>query len=247
MFSIITGSGHCGTVWLSTVLNEGTDTTWHHHLRDELTDQPWWNLDHLTLENLIYNRYWSWIESEAQHGSVGDANSWPPYMLPAVNERFKIDRIIYLTRNGVQQLHSLTTKSPALSQSPLPEAAEAKLAALYDAAVHVNKPYSEWTRWERLCLMVAANDFMPLWLAGQGLPVEVCSLDDLIVVKGRHTDTDLLKELAPNLTKTKLKKWQKTDLNRKVDGERSPAMLWRKWTAERKDAYREVVGNPELS
>jgi hypothetical protein len=162
-------------------------------------------------------------------------------MLPAVNERLKIDRLSYLTRNGVQQLHSLTTKSPVLSQDPLPEAANSKLAALYDATVYVNKPYSEWTRWERLCLMVAANDFMPTWLVVEGLPVEVYSLDDLI------TDVDLLKELAPNLTKTKLKKWQKIDLNRKVDGDRSPATLWSKWTAEQQDAYREIVGKPELS
>ena len=242
MFSVITGSGHCGTTWLATVLNEGTDTTWFHHLREDLLDKPWQELDRYAPGHKTYNRYWSWIESEAQYGSVGDANSWPPYMLPQVNEKYPIDRVIYLTRNGVQQLYSLTTKSPMLSKDPLPEAAEAKLKALYDIGTSNSAMrLDQATRWEKLCIMVAANDFVPPWLIVQGLPVEVYSLDDLI------TDTDLLKELAPNLTRTAIKKWQKTDLNRKVEGARSPRTLWGKWTSEQQAAYREIVGKPELS
>ncbi len=240
-FSVIASSGHAGTSWLATVLDDQPDTTWYQHFREEMTDKPWEVLDLLSPDDGIFNNYWRWIRGELNLGDVGDANSWPPHLLLAVNEVVPIDRVIYLTRNGVQQLNSLTTTSPALKRDPLPEAAEAKLAALYDIAPFVpDKPYGQWTRFGHLCLMVAANEFMPTYLRLHGLTVDVYSLEELT------TNLDTLRELAPGLDDATLEKWQKKDINRKTEGGRAPSTLWRKWEPEQREAYKLIVGSPVL-
>jgi hypothetical protein len=205
-----------------------------------MTGKPWEVLDLLKPTDKEFNQYWRWMRGEIGIGNTGDSNSWPPHLILEANEVMPIDRVIYLVRNGLPQLNSLITTSPALSSDPLPKAAEAKLAALYEIAPDVpDKPYSEWTRHERLCLMIAANDFMPDYLRSHGLTVEVYSLEELT------TDLDTLRELAPGLDDETLEKWQQTDINRKTEGGRAPSTIWRKWSAEQRRAYRDVVGYPE--
>jgi hypothetical protein len=240
-FSVIVSSGHAGTTWLATVLDDQPGESWHQHFREEMTDKPWEVLDLLKPTDKIFDQYWRWMRGEINVGNTGDANSWPPHLILEVNKVLPIDRVVYLTRNGVQQLNSLITTSPALKKDPLPVAAEDKLLALYKIAPDVpDKLYAEWTRHERLCLMIAANDFMPDYLRGHGLTVDIYNLEDLI------TDLDTLRELAPGLDDATLEKWQQTDINRKTEGGRAPSTIWRKWSAEQRRAYRDIVGSPEL-
>lgn len=240
-FSVIAGSGHCGSTWLASVLDSQLGVTWYHHFREEMTGAPWELLDLRSPGDPFLHQYWRWIRGELHHSDVGDANSWPPHLLPDVNEVHPIRRVIYLTRNGIQQLHSLATTSPAFMRDPMPKAAQVKLKTLYDIAPKVpSKPYQEWTNFEKLCLMILANGFMPDWLRENGLCVDVYSLEELT------NDIDKLRELAPSLDDARLKQWQKTDINRKTKGGRAPSTIWRKWTKEQKVAYREIVGSPEL-
>lgn len=244
-FSVIAGSGHSGSAWLSYVMDSQSGVTWYHHMREEMTGKPWELLDLKAPDDPIFNQYWRWIKGDLGAGNVGDANSWPPHLLPQANEVVPIGQVIYLTRNGVQQLHSLSTTSPALCRDlyprPMPKAAEVKLRALYDIAPEApDKDYEDWSRFEKLCLMVAANDFMPDWLRANGLIVGVYAFGDLL------SGLDALRELAPGLDDGQLKKMQQTDINRKTKGGRAPSTIWRKWAPEQKAAYRAIVGRPEL-
>lgn len=237
MFSVIASSGHAGTKWLAAVLNSQKDVIWHHHLREQMTGKGWEKLDLISPRAPIFERYWERIRSELNVTDVGDSNSWPPHSLPAVNSVQHIDRVIYMTRNGIQQLHSLMTTSPALSKNIHPPVAMVKFEALYDAMPEKpDKPFDEWSNFEHLCLMVAANNFMPDWLRDKGLVVDVYSLEDLT------TELDMLRELAPGLDEYDLNRWQQTDINRKVTGKRTEAAIWRKWTKEQRAAYKEIVG-----
>ena len=238
MFSVIASSGHCGTKWLAAVLDSQPGSTWYHHFRHEMTNAPWELLDLRHPTDPFFEPYWRWIRGELVHNDVGDANSWPPHLILKVNEHQPIDRIIYLTRNGIQQLNSLLTTSPAFMRDPMPEAAQVKLRSLGEIG-----GYGEiinWPQFAQLCLLVAANYFMPDWLRGRGLNVLVYSLEELT------TDVNKLKELAPGLTKKQLKEWQKQDINRKVMGDRDPATLWGKMTDDQKATYSEIVGDPEI-
>jgi hypothetical protein len=143
-----------------------------------------------------------------------------------------------------------------LQKDPFPEVVEVKLKALHDLSPSVEfgtvtRPhstgasafehhYEDWTNFEKLCLMVRANDWMPDWLRDKGLTVDVYSLEELT------RDIGLLRELAPELDDTTLLAWQRRDINRKVQGGRAPSTLWRKWSKEQKRAYRDIVGIPEI-
>ncbi len=235
MFSVIAGSGHCGTTWLASILDSQPGATWHHHFRELMARQSWEVLDLKAPDAPIFNQYWLSIRAQLKEGAVGDANSWPPHLLTDVNKVQPIDRVIYLTRNGIQQLHSLTTKSPILSRDPLHPAAEAKLEALYFLFNGHDIPYADFTRWEKLCLAVSANKWMPDYLRSAGLNVDDYSLEELT------TDLDKLAELAPELDEETLANWQKTDINRKVEGSRAKSSIWRNWTKEQRAAYKEIV------
>jgi hypothetical protein len=128
-----------------------------------------------------------------------------------------------------------------LQKDPLPEVAEAKIRALYNIGYpNAAMRYDQATRWEKLSVLVAANEFMPDWLRDDGLTVDVYSLEELT------RDIGLLRELAPELDDTTLLAWQRRDINRKVQGGRAPSTLWRKWSKEQKRAYRDIVGIPEI-
>ncbi len=235
-FSVITGSGHCGSKWLATVLGSQSGITWHHHLGYEKIALQWQVADLLAPDNEVYSIYWSQLEHELSSGDVGDANSWPPHLLIEVNKVFPIDHVIYMTRHGVQQLYSIM-RSSVMRRQMFPKGAAVKLRSLYELMPNKPKePYEEWGRFKQLCLMIAANDFMPAVLRAGGLKVSDYSLDDLIL------DAKLVKELAPRLTLKKIKELQKADLNRKVPGERSPEKIWAGWSDEQQAAYLEIVG-----
>lgn len=236
MFEVIAGSGHCGTKWLATVLDQRPTSKWLHHYRGAVTGLSWENLDGLLPDNDIFKTYWNNIRGLLNDVDLGDSNSWPPYLLPEVNSVEPISRVIYLTRNGVQQLNSLATESPSLSSDPLPPPALTKLRRLYDIWPDKVKAFDEMTRWERLCLTVAANDWMPPWLRENGLYVEAYSLGDLT------SDWRVLHELAPELSEDEIAHWQGQDINRKVEGGRAESTIWRKWTPEQRAGYRAVVG-----
>lgn len=198
MFDVIAGSGHCGTKWLATVLNSVPGATWHHEMRTEITRLPWYVLDLYEPDDAIFSSYWTFIRQ--QPGSGGDANSWPPELLPAVNEVVPIRRIIYLTRDKDKQLHSLQTKSPVWSGAISSKAASHKLGL-----------YAEISGLPRDArLLVEANDFMPGWLRSMGLHVDTYSLEDIT------TSLAVLKELAPSLTGVELAAWQQKKINQKV-------------------------------
>lgn len=237
-FNVIAGVGHCGTMWLSRVLDEATDTRWFHELRLQ-RGGPWLDTLRYGPGDRQYDAYWSAIRKHLKSGDVGDANSWPPVLLPDVNEVQPIDRIIYMRRNPIQQLHSLATRSYVWSQQRLPGIVEKYLNDLRlrgTVFAGLSLPdLASMTRWERLCLLVASNYFMPDWLRRHAFSVKVVSLNTLT------TDIGALQALAPRLSEDAVRRWQMTDVNRKVTGDRSPDALWAKWTDEQKAGFERVV------
>lgn len=198
MFEVIAGSGHCGTMWLSKVLDSVPGLNWHHEYRTTATGWPWWVADLHPPHAAGFAPYWDYArEMAASH--FGDSNSWPPESLPAVNDILHIDRVIYLTRDKEAQLHSIMTTSPIWSKAPYSAAAHARLDLYADIS---GLPRG-------VELLVKANDFMPDWLRGFGLNVEVYSLEDLT------TNVETLRRLAP-LADDELIAWQGQKINQKV-------------------------------
>ena len=199
MFEVIAGSGHCGTMWLSQVLDGIPGRNWFHEKKTDIVSMPWYVADLNAPDSPLFEHYWTYAQSWLDAGHFGDSNSWPPEMLPAVHDVMPIDRVIYLTRDKADQLHSLTTKSPVWSKALYTVAATRRLD-LYAEISGMEKDVS---------LLVEANDFMPGWLRDNGLYVEVYSLEELT------TDIRPLRELAP-LAEADLLAWQNKKINQKV-------------------------------
>lgn len=205
-FQVIAGSGHCGTMWLSRVLDSLPGQEWWHEGRHGITGVPWSIADAYPPDGELFSGYWWFVrrrmnELEELGGSnvLGDANSWPPELLPAVNKVMPIERVIYLTRDKEKQLYSLLHKSPIWSNPPYTGVAQKRLE-LY--AQMSGRPLD-------VGLLVDVNDFMPVWLRRQGLTVDVYGLEDLT------TDYATFKELT-GLPDGQFDLWRNRNINQKV-------------------------------
>lgn len=199
-FQVITGSGHCGTMWLAAVMDSIPGQSWAHEDRTRYTGLPWHVADTYSPDDRVFDSYWQSIRRRMLgYGVVGDANSWPPESLPAVCEVIPIDRVIYLTRDKERQAYSLLTKSPVWSNPPYPTVCHEKLR-LYSRISCLP---------EDADLLVQANDFMPDWLRGRGLTVDVYGLEELT------TDYYKFKELT-GLTDGEFDLWRIRNINQKV-------------------------------
>jgi hypothetical protein len=188
-------------MWLASVLDSVPGQSWTHEHRTAFTGTPWQTADSFPPDAHIFDSYWHSIRMKLVSGweVVGDSNSWPPEMLPAVNELMPIGRVIYLIRDKGKQFKSLMTKSPVWANPPYPAVAHERLKVYGRIS---GEPAEEG-------LLVKANDFIPDWLRSHGLTVDVYSLEELT------TDHTLLAELAP-LTDAELVSWQGRNINQKV-------------------------------
>jgi hypothetical protein len=53
-------------------------------------------------------------------------------------------------------------------------------------------------------------------------------------------DVGALQAVAPGLSRQVLRKWQRRDINRKVDGSRAPRVLWQQWTQEQREMFEQL-------
>jgi hypothetical protein len=212
---------------------EKTRFNWYTALQQELGI----GIDH------SYDTYWQFIEERLQANRVvGDSNSWTPCVIPEVDSIFEVDRIIYLVRNGIQNVHSAYYHNARISRSDwLYTHFFRHYWELLDCPGGDWDEYTDWARW---CLYWQINQTMPTWLADQlgDEKVLVLRFEDLL------DDVDVLLNLLDQIdmgikpARTELETLQETDINRKVQGERSPRVLWAKWTDEQREVFTRVCG-----
>lgn len=242
-FWLIAGIEHTASKWLATVLDaqEGWRAT--HELKQQNSGMPWQEAlryeQRNGAESAQYRSYWTEIqEALSRYEVVGDSNSWVPMMLPAVHAYQPIDRLIYLVRHGISQLHSLATQSAIWRAEPLDSYALNEYLQFYHGLLGEPEPeWESWGRWERLCLLWAGSVAAIDYLKAEGLPVEVHTFEAL-------TQTPGLQKLLPKMTAARTLYWRRRDINRKVEGSRRPVDLWPTWTAEQREAFIRICGEP---
>jgi hypothetical protein len=240
---LIVGAGHCGTAWLAHVLDTAApNLTFYHELKRAKVGMNWVRCTQYEERHGVnkpkYDGYWHKIRSQMEHGDVGDANAWLPLRVPEVNAAIPVSRVIYLVRHGISQLHSLATTSLVWSDPDDNRWAYDTLLAHYHEIAGGPEPdWKRWTDWEKLCFFWTTNVFMPEWLRGQGLNVEVTRFEDLTQKPAR-----LLSFLPEGSNEAQALALQHQDINRHVAGSRNPADLWPQWTEEQQEAFRRICG-----
>lgn len=254
-FWLIASIGHGGTKWLAEVLDSRPDTTATHELKQISSGMAWERAAKYERRNgpgsAKYRPYFDAI-TRVQTPIAADANSWIPWLIPAVHEIQPISRVIYLVRHGVSQLNSLMNYSQTWLTAGLDDyilgdylRPFTKLVLSEISFVEISRENSDdwnkWTREERFCLLWASCGFMPDYLRSKGLKVDVYRLEDL--TRQRH----ILSELLPDADGRTLDTWQRKDINRKVPpGEsRRPVDIWPTWSEEMREAFTRIC-NPAL-
>ncbi len=227
-FWVVAGAGHCGTTWLGALFSAIPGWIGFHELRQRSLQIEWTNA-----HTEDPKPYWDRIKEELRTRNVLDSNSWAPFELSLVQQVQSIDRVIYLVRNGIQQLHSLKTQSPVWSEQAVTSYAYDGWLRDWWKASEQEKPFESMTRFERLCLLIQGHTYMPEYLIKQGLNVVTYRMEDLT------NDVDTLTQLVP-LAPDVLRDWQARDINRKVEGDRTPSTLWRSWTANERATFMDM-------
>lgn len=234
---LVTSLGHCATKWLAHVLDEQDGITAVHELKTRVAGMDWTRAVKYEArygpESAKYREYFEFLEN-ARTPIVVDSNSWAPWRVPAVHEKQPLDRVLYIVRHGVSQLHSLSRKSAAWKNSPPDSYIYSdylqELWALFD----LEQPE---TRWERLCQLWAVTATMlPDHLQEQGLPVEVVTFEQLT------QSPDGLQTVLPGMSHALTLKWRKQDINRKVASPRRPPDLWQQWPERQRQDFRRICG-----
>jgi hypothetical protein len=238
-FWLIIGIGHCGSKWLAMLLDSMEGIQAHHELKTSLSRMSWptW----LAYEGKVgpagerYDPYWRFIEQERQHCDIlVDSNSWVPTGIPDAKE-YDIDRVIYIIRNGIPHLESLSRHSWMWSSAPLEHyALDTYLRGYWELLGAPNPPWSKWTRWERLCAM---------WAGSAMLPIVNDYLPDTYHFEGLTRGSALL-DLIPSITNDEIRRWQQRDINRKTQKSRDPADVWQRWTPKQRKAFVRICGEP---
>lgn len=244
------GIGHCGTKWLAQVLNRD-DVRVHHQLKHTHANRKPWDAwikieAEQGLGGDLFQGYWDIINHElAAYRVVGDMCSWMPLHIPMVAQHIEIGCIVYLVRNGIQQLHSAAYYSLIRNFKPDHWWFSDYLREYWEIANAPHKPWKDWTRWDKLCLWWQLNAFMPDWLRKQPrlrdtADVTVYRTEDLTQDAG--TLAELVGSFGLRIPMSELEALQQKDVNRKVKGDRSPEALWQKWTQEQQEAFRRICG-----
>jgi len=239
-FVLVTGMGHCGTQWIAEVLNipeQGVAFT--HELKYGLGN--WRVLLPLEEKHGIsgrYQPYWEQIRLLLRENRfVGDSGSWVTTRIPEVDKIIKVDRTIYLLRNGVQQIHSWT---PPWWNPPGDWWYNGYVKYRWEL---LGKPFGSWDKmsdWEKLCFWWWASVELVDWLQAWMGNVDVFRFEDLI------QDTTVLSRLVDSfglqMPDETLRAWQKTDVNRKVKGERRVSAVWGNWSRQQRKDFLRMCG-----
>lgn len=231
---IIASIGHCATKWLTTVLADQPGIYAAHEYKQTSSGMDWVKAAKYEARYGVggpkYKDYFEAL-SNAQYEVVADANSWNPFTLPEINDILPLDKVFYIIRHGVSQLHSLYSSSAMWREAP-------RSAFVYNRYLRPfykgsDDEFTTTTQWERLCWFWQTNALMPGWLTKQGLPVEAVTFEELTQRSG-------LSKVLPEIDQGKIAKWQRQNINRHVRGDRRPQTLWEKWSVDQRDTFARV-------
>ncbi|MDY6843991.1 MAG: hypothetical protein SVW57_07870 [Thermodesulfobacteriota bacterium] len=247
-FFLVAGVGHCGTKWLAHVLHRPVDRIVCYH-EEKLQNVPlnWKNcLQHEFEKGLdfIFDDYFSFMQRELETYTVaGDSNSWTMYMIPEVSARLPVAKIIYLVRNGIQSVHSFFYHNLHI---PYNDFLYTKFFRHYWELIGCpGGNWNEYSPWACWCLWWQVNQFMPSWLADHlnDIEIMVYRFEDLI--ENTHLLSDLIKKLQKYAKPSHedLMVFQQTEINQKIQGDRSPLSLWNKWSDEQRSTFKYICGS----
>ena len=247
MFFLIAGVGHCGTQWLASFLERPDEgiVCWHEQkfrVVPYLKDLPSGWMAGLEYElshgvDSQYDDYIEYIKAVQQDVAiVGDSHSWEPCVIPNLAARLPVDRIVFLVRNGIQNVHSLYYHNTHLRRdSWFYEVYLRSQAAVLELS------WDDLDDWGKWCAWWATNAASPKFLADVAA-VETVKFEKLLAEPEALIGlTKSLQKLARPTTR-EARQHAGYDMNRKIEGDRTPERLWQTWTDAQRETFKVICG-----
>ena len=253
MGKYIIGIGaHAGSTWAALVLNRPEiGVLFKHEGRSAWVGS---SLDSLKgmispgdLSVFPYTQYFYQAKFRlTQYDVFGDFNSWPPLAILEVDRMLPISNIIIILRNGISQLYSMTSHSSWNTAKEGEWRVDVFLRELWEFTGSSGKSWDKRTLWEKLCVMWSTTVDNVKCLQRLGFTVHVHYLESLVDLASGRSLRALLQDVSPVLNDSysdyQLATSQQHDVNRKVPGERSPKVLWERWSTEQQQGFIDICG-----
>lgn len=245
-YFLVSGMGHCGTKWMSKVLDDpgggvrcyhektvkvaGLD--WYEFIRRELTEGP----------AATAPPYFDFLHAKlSRYRVVGDSNAWRIKSIPQVNEEIEIDRVVYMVRHGLQNVFSSYRSNRKIERGDW--LYTDYLRWPWEVAGRPGKDWTDRSRWECWCSFWAHNEDLVAWLRERLGDQKVLT----VKLETATSDLDRLSAVVrsvgrPDPSFQELSRWQDRDVNRKVRGDRRPEALWRRIDQAKRRQFIDICG-----
>lgn len=251
--SVSAALGHNASAWLAEALNLPNHKikSYHQRLFKVCNFGSWSEAFKYQLDNPIdapgLAPYWKAVNKEINEGfDVFDANVWPAYLIPALNNHLPLKNVIYVTRNGFKWMYSVSIASGYRSQLRNEShqyntdyfSIDDYLRQYWEVLDRPHKDWSKWGNWERLLFYWSTSYHMPRWLESQGIKVHVFKMEDLVSNLELRRLYGLF-GLKGNAGRRR--RMQKRNVNQHIEP-KSPKDIQESWSKERLEDFVRICG-----
>lgn len=233
--------GHNASKWLAHALNRQHVRGYHQRLFKMCGFGNWrkafrYLLDH-RVDDQRLRPYWEAVNADVKKGyDVIDTNVWPSYLVASINHYYPLKHIIYVTRNGMNWLHSVSRASSYRRKDLRLFGVNQYLKLYWELMGEPFKDWWEWSHWERLCLYWSTSYHMPNLLEKQGFKVHRYRMEDLV---GGAEIYELYDLFGLDVRGSKVQQIQQTDVNSHI-AKASVRDIWRGWSHEQRNDFRRI-------
>jgi len=247
--SVSIAFGHNASRWLAELLNQPKQGVMAYHELKFKHYRPWKRAfrDELKfgIEDKRFQPYWDALNKDTRTHHVVDINSWAGHTIPDLVNLTYLYYVIYVTRNGIDWLHSVVSTSSYsrfmenLERFPMSELPKV-------AWEQMGKPFKDnfedFTAWERMCISWAKSFYMPIWLKSNiDQTVLIYKMEDLT---SGDSAQNILRKFSIKLSNRKVRGIQKNNINRHVKDaqKKTTRQIWNSWNTEQKEAFKTICG-----
>jgi len=236
--------GHNASKWLAEALNRQHVKGYHQRLFKMCGFKGWqaafkYQLNH-PIDAKKFQPYWSAVESDIKKGyDVVDTNIWPSYAIPTINNYYPLKYVLYVTRNGIKWLYSVTNASSYRNRRLDHFGIDTYLQQYWEILGRPFKLWKHWTYWERLCLYWSTSYHMPKWLEAQGIAVYRYRMEDLV---GGVELYELYDLFGIDIEDYEVLHIQQRNVNQHITSKYVSA-IWKNWSATQIDTFKQICGD----
>ena len=260
-FFYIGGLGHCGTKWLTAILNRPEHGIACFYKMLDALETPTENLvesthldlveqaAHFGIMESVYRPYFTFFQEMGKLLPTGDAHSWPNHLLGHILKKLNAQKAIWLVRNGVSQVHSFDTWLDEVSLKSLSDYNQfvALMRAdveTFGTPVTVSNDWEALSQFQQLCWWwsVQASVVQTINDVWQG-PIHVARFEDLLTSDALPVLVQWVNPMT-SVNRDELRGWANVDINQHTVGLRNPEQIWKsRWGQDKKSIFEGVCGS----